>query len=126
MNIVTRALLKKVKNRDIKEFVKHWDALEALVIRIYRANAASVDDEKEYSSLRRWVSKKYSPLRSTLYPYWQRARVAGETTKEDPYASLLSAAVAQDFIANWSAMQTLPAAREALNNLLLELQGKGL
>jgi hypothetical protein len=38
----------------------------------------------------------------------------------DPFANLLEPAQASDFVDNWTAMQTLPAARESLNMLLLD------
>jgi hypothetical protein len=41
--------------------------------------------------------------------------------REDPFARLLAAGAARDFAGNWAAMQTLPAAREALNRWLMDL-----
>lgn len=123
MNIVTRALLKNNRNRRLKGFIARWDALEALVIRIYRAGQASPSDEHEYHDLRAWLEREYRRWEPDLSLYWRRARVAGQQTGQDPFKALLASSSANDFTHNWGAMQTLPAAREALNQFLLKSTG---
>jgi hypothetical protein len=118
VNPVTQALLSQVPNRRVARFVRRWDALEALVVRVYRAGTATGGDEAAYSRTRRWLLKRYPGWRAALTPYWQRTTVGGEPAREDPFAKLLAAAQAHDFVDNWAAMQTLPAAREALNEWL--------
>jgi len=48
--------------------------------------------------------------------------VDGRPALEDPFLWLLSYEEITEFRQNWRAMQTLPAAREAINRLLIELQ----
>jgi hypothetical protein len=42
----------------------------------------------------------------------------------DPFLAILAAKDASDFAGDWGALQTLPAAREALNKLLLSIIGR--
>jgi hypothetical protein len=124
MNIVTRALAIKIKDRRLKDWIAHWDALEALVIRVYKGNQAGAQDEAEWGRLRPWLQKEYPRWETALGPHWRQAHVAGEPAREDPFLRLLAYEQAQAFVGNWAAMKTLPAAREALNRLLMEM-GEG-
>ena len=119
-NLFTRAILKQIGDPDLREFVMRWDVLEFLVIRVFRAKAASREDEDEYRQLRTWLSKNYSRWQAALTPYWEQARVAGEPAKHDPFLFLLSGSTSGWFAGNWAAMQHLPAAREALNQFLID------
>ncbi len=121
-NIVTRALAKRTKDRRLKAWIAHWDALEALVIRVYKAKGATPQDEAEYRRLRTWLSKQTPAWAEKLRPYWRQATLAGAPAQEDPFARLLSPAQAAEFAGDWRFMQTLPAAREAINQYLLDLQ----
>ena len=120
MNPFTRAILRRVKNRDLKRFTAYWDRLESLVIRVYKKGAASQAEEAEYRAVRAWLLKSYPKWRAALQPYWQATKVAGEATGEDPFEALLATPQASGFVGNWRAMQTLPAAREALNEYLVD------
>jgi hypothetical protein len=122
MNIVTGALAKRLKNHHLKDWIAHWDALEALVIRVYKGKKATSEDETEYRRLRAWLTRNYPRWQAALRPHWQQSLLAGEPALADPFTRLFSALQAADFAGDWSAMQTLPAAREALNRYLLELQ----
>lgn len=124
MNIVTRTLAKKVKDRRLKEWIAHWDALEALVIRVYKGKAATAENEAEWGRLRSWLLQAYPRWEAALRPHWQKALLAGEPAGEDPFCRLMAFAQAREFVDNWAAMQTLPAAREALNRLLIEMGEK--
>jgi hypothetical protein len=103
-------------------FIAHCDALEALVIRVYKRAEASAADEAEYLALRRWLRAHYGSWQEVLRPLWQEAQVGGERAREDPFVKLIAAESAAAFVDNWNAMQNLPAAREALNQLLLRLR----
>ncbi len=127
MNIVTQALVKRLakefaKNSRLKEWIAHWDAMEALVIRVYKAKGAAPQDEAEYARLRPWLHKSYPRWEEAFSPYWRKAMQAGALATQDPFARLLAAREAGDFAGDWSAMQTLPAAREAINQYLLDRQ----
>lgn len=121
MNPFTRAILQKLKNRQLDTFVRRWDELEALVIGVYKAGAATIEDERQYQRARLWLLANYPRWQAELEPYWRATRIKGEPLSEDPFPELLSRSRVQDFSGDWSAMQTLPAARESLNEFLLEL-----
>lgn len=119
MNIVTQKLVKQVNNQSLKEFVSHWDSLEGLVVNVYRTNYATAGDEAEYQHLRSWLVRHYPDWQEALQPHWQGTRISGEVVGEDPFKKLLAFESASDITGSWGAMRILPAAREALNSLLL-------
>lgn len=119
MNPFTQAILARLNDRRLRAFVMRWDALEALVIRVYKRGAAQTSDASEYRRLRRWLQNAYPALHPELEPYWKVVRIDGEPALEDPFLYVLGAPQAEDFCANWRIMQTLPAAREALNEFLV-------
>lgn len=121
MNIVTQKLIKQVNNQGLKDFVYHWDNLEELVVNVYRTNYATAEDEAEYQHLRGWLDRHYQDWQAALRPYWQGTRISGEAVGEDPYKKLLAFECARDIAGSWSAIRTLPVAREALNELLLSI-----
>lgn len=99
--------------------IAHLDALEALVIRVYKGGAATPADEVEYNNLRAWLAANYPRWQEALEPHWQQSRVAGRPAAEDPVLRLLGAETAAGFVGDWGAMQNLPAVREALNRFIL-------
>lgn len=124
MNPVTRALARRLEDDHLRAFIAHWDALEVLVIRVFRVKEATPEDEAEYRRLRSWLQENYPRWQEALRPHWQQAMMAGEVAQEDPFARVMAASQARDFVGNWPAMQALPAAREAINRLLVELLDK--
>ena len=120
MNPFTRSLVTRVKDSSLVEFVRQWDELEALIVRVYRANAATPEDEAVYTRRRAWLLSAYAGYRDRLNAYWPRSRIGRQPTPEDPFARLLAIERAADLVDNWDAMQTLPAARESLNLMLLD------
>jgi len=120
MNPFTQSLLRKLQNRRLKQFVERWDALEALVIGVYKHGAAESTDEAQYNRIRAGLLKTYPGWQPVLELYWRKTSVAGEPAARDPFSSLLAVREASGFAANWRAMQTLPAAREALNKYLVD------
>jgi hypothetical protein len=124
MNPFTRSILKRLQNRRLQPFVEHWDRLEALVIRVYKSRAAGPQDEAEYRQVRSWLLVHYPTWQTVLEPYWRSAPIGGEPASQDPFTDLLSNPAASGFIENWKAMQTLPAARQALNEFIVaQIQG---
>jgi hypothetical protein len=119
MNPFTRFLRQWTDDKGLHKLVEHCDALEALVVRVYKMGEATPADEAEYQALRRWLQANYTSWEATLRPYWQQATVQGTRVQTDPFKALLRAERAADFVGDWSAMQRLPAAREALNRLVL-------
>lgn len=120
MNPFTQSLIVRIGDPHLAEFVRHWDALEALIVRVYRSGRLSPADQREHRRLRDWLRRNYRQWRRGLGPHWRRTRIAGQATASDPFESLLDPRSPASFIDNWPAMQTLPAAREALNQLLLD------
>lgn len=120
MNPFTRFLSQWSKDQPLHEFIRHWDTLEALAIRVYKNGRASAEDEVKHQEARAALQKMYPVLSDKLRPYWQQARVAGHPEHDDPFDFLLSPSQAADFVGNWAALQHLPAAREALNQLLVK------
>lgn len=120
-NPVTYSLIQQLDDPALAKFAAYWDALEALVIRVYREKRATPEDEFEFQALRKWLKPAYVRWRESLQPYWSRTRVGGATAQEDPFARLMWAQGAGAFIGDWSGMQNVPAAREALNGFLLDL-----
>lgn len=119
MNPFTRFLSQWLRNDTIEEFILPWDAVEALVIRVYKNGRATAEDEEGYRQARATLQKIYPKLAEGLRPYWQQARVGGRLEHDDPFLFLLTPDRAADFVDNWVAMQHLPAAREALNQYIL-------
>lgn len=121
MNIFTRFLSGGLQDGRLEEWISHWDVLEALVVRVYKGKGATAEDEGEYGRIRPWLQENYSQWQVALKPHWQVALVAGKPAKVDPFERLMRAERAADFVGDWEAMQVLPAAREALNRLLLAI-----
>lgn len=124
MNPFTRFLKQWTKDDKLDELIEHVDALEALIIRVYRQGKATAADEAEYQALRRWMEANYSSWQDRLQPLWEEATVAGEPAQEDPFLRLFRAEHAAAFVDDWKTMQTLPAAREALNKLVIGLRAE--
>lgn len=107
----------------MKSFVQRWDALEALVVRVFRAKAATAGDEAEFADLRGWLMANYAALQPALEPLWRQAKRAGKLCEDDPFLFLMSPESATVFAGSWPHMQALPAARESLNRLVLQMNG---
>lgn len=120
MNPYTRSLLERIDDADLRSWVESWDELESLVIEVYRLEAAGPDDERKYRRLRGELQRDYERWKSALEGHWQGLEAGGEPLDRDPFWVLLKPEEVGAFVENWKAMQTLPAAREALNNYLIE------
>ncbi len=121
MNLFSRLFVRLVRYRDLRKFVQQWDELEELLIHIYKAGAASPAETCNHAKLRSQLQTTYAQWQLQLHEYWTDTQAAGKTVKDDPFLKLLAIEQADDFVDNWRGMQTLPAAREALNNLLLDI-----
>jgi hypothetical protein len=120
---ITALLRRRTGAQTLVEFVKYWDALESLVIRVYRGKSAQAGDQTEHARLSTWLCKNYPNVQPVLEPRWRRSRVGTEAPTHDPFAALLAIDSAEAFIDNWEAMRQLPAAREALNQLVVDESG---
>ena len=121
MNPYTRSLLQRIENPALHDWVEAWDQLESLVVEIYRTEAAGPDAQNEYRDLKQRLITGYERWKDELRPHWDGLQAGGEPVQTDPFQKLLEPESAQGFLENWRAMQTLPAAREALNSYLIAL-----
>lgn len=119
MNPVTRTLLDKIDDPALEAFVAGWDNLEALVIDVFKSNVLSEEQQLAYLALQAHLSRAYAGWQQELAPFWHAARVNDLPVEQDPFLSLLEPAAAGEFLGNWAALQILPAAREALNEMLM-------
>lgn len=124
MNPFTRFLQQWAQDKDLHTFVEHCDALEALVIRVYKEGEASGADEAEYQALRRWLRANYPAWEAELRSFLKAGNKQGVAEGEDPFRAIIRAEHAADFVGNWGAMQQLPTAREALNRLIMKRSGE--
>ena len=121
MNPFTRFLRQWTQDdAELNHLVEQCDALESVVIRVYKEGEATAADEAQYQAIRRWMRENYPAWQDALRPYWQQALVAGRSAAEDPFLRLTAPESASAFVGDWQAMQMLPAARVALNRLVIQ------
>lgn len=89
------------------------------MIRVFRGKSATPADEAAHGPLRAWLHAHYEDWRAVLEPHWRQSKMAGQLATQDPFALLMHVETAAGFVGQWPVMQALPAAREALNRLIL-------
>lgn len=119
MNPFTRFLRQWSGDKKLETFIEHCDALESLIIRVYKRGKTTAGDEAEYQALRRWMNTNYPAWKDALRPIWKEVQVGGAPVQEDPFLRLTCAEHSEEFVDDWKTLQHLPAAREALNKLVL-------
>jgi len=119
MNPFTRFLSRNQQSEPLHRLIEQCDRLEALVIRVYKGQQATLADEQEYAALRTWFQANYANWQEKLKPHWQKVLAGGKPPEQDPVMRLLAAAAAVNFVGDWGAMQHLPAMREALNRFVV-------
>lgn len=117
-NPFTRFLSQWSADKQIQEFVAHWDVLELVVVQVYRQKMTPAAAQHEFDHTWPWLRQQYDRWDPVLRPFWQQTQAAGARTQTDPFRLLLALTQPEDIIGNWRAMQHLPAAREALNQYL--------
>jgi hypothetical protein len=118
-NPFSRFLGRDLGHTALDQFRHDWDLLEALIVQLYRGEVDPTASQGEWASIRRRARKGLRRFGPALKPYWQDAKVGGEDAAEDPFVTLTRSASTSAFVDNWRMMQTLPAARQALNGLLI-------
>jgi hypothetical protein len=106
-----RQLLPEDQQQQVEDLFRQWDALEALIVRVYRNRCADDQDEAAYAKLRAWFGQGHGRLDAAIDQADQRTRGAA--------GNLLSQASAAEFVDNWSAVRQLATVREALNLALM-------
>ncbi len=119
MNPFTQALMRRLEDSRLEAFIERWDTLEALVIRVYRRGRATESEKEQYARLRAELRVEYPRYRQDLRPYWEAAGDLAAEPEGDPFERLIAIPEAGQFADNWTAMQTLPGARQALNEYLV-------
>lgn len=120
MNPFTRFLQQWTREGEFETLVEHCDALQALIVRVYKQGEATGADEAEYQALRRWMKAHYGSWRDALRPFWQHRLASAEDAGSDPFEAMFNRSSASEFVGAWNVMQQLPNAREALNRLILK------
>lgn len=106
--------------KSLQRFVSDWGELESLCIATFKAERFSAQDAQSWSVLRKRITRAYGKFEHDLRPYWAAVKVEGQIVQEDPFRRILSVEALSDVVGNWSLMQQLPAAREALNHFILK------
>ena len=111
--------LEGLDRREIKTFAANWDLLEELVSDVYSKGEVDPTDRDLFGSLKLALKRYYQQLGEEFQPYWTQVRVAGRVLTRDPFAELLESPGLSTIISNWDVMSKVPAAREALNLMLV-------
>lgn len=109
----------RVDQKEIDLFIANWEMLEELVTDVYSKGQVDPTDRDLFGSLKFALKRYYRLLAEELKPFWRQVKVAGKLLKNDPFAELLDAPGLSAFLTNWEAIQKVPAAREALNLMLV-------
>jgi hypothetical protein len=123
MNPFTRFLNQWSQNRQLDDFIAHWDGLEGVVVGVYREKMTPAEAEAEFQRVWSWLRHNYGQWERELRPYWQQTKAAGEPVQTDPFRLLLAIEAPHTILGNSEAIQHLPAAREALNRFILDRSG---
>jgi len=119
LNPFSRFLGQWSQNRPFTGFVARWDELESITVRVYRQKMTPAEARPAFEQVWPWLRQHYPQWEAGLRPYWQQTKAAGQPTQTDPFALLLAFDQPEAILDNWTAMQHLPAAREAINHYLL-------
>ena len=118
MNPFSRFLSQWSGDGALQAFVEHWDALESIVVRVYREKVSPAEAEAEFRRVWPWLREEYGRWEAALRPLWQATKAGGKPTQVDPFRLLLAFEQPADILGDWKVMQHLPAAREALNHFV--------
>lgn len=119
-NPVTQQLIEQINDKQLAKFVEAFDVLEVLIIQIFKSKQADRQDRKLYRKAQKQLNKHYPRWQPALLNYWPNTTINNEPITEDPFLKLVSLNDAINFIDNWEMMQTIPPARQALNEWLLD------
>ena len=95
-----------------------------MVVRVYRQKITPAAARAEFEEVWPWLRQQYGVWEESLRPFWIQTTAGGQPTQYDPFQLLLAFTAPEDIRHNWTAMQHLPAAREALNQLILSQSDK--
>lgn len=124
-NPFSRYLRQFAGDRAFDDFVEQWDVLESVVVRVYRGKTTVAAAQPDFDHAWPRLREAYPHWEPALRPYWQATRAAGEPTHQDPFQLLLDLPSLEVLEGNWTIMQHLPAAREAINRFLVDHASEG-
>ena len=117
---MTRRLLDEIDDPELAAFAMAWDSFEECLVWIYREGSCPPELEQRHSGLRSSLERHLAAWEEDLRPLWQATRIDGAAVRHSPFRTVLAARRPRDVVGNRDLMRTLPAAREAINHLLLE------
>lgn len=120
MNPVTRRLLDDVEDPELAAFALAWDGLEECLVQIYRMAECPPELAARHAEGRASVEAGLRTWEPALQPHWNETRINGVPPSESPFLAVVAVRSPGAVIGDRDLMRTLPAAREALNHLLLE------
>jgi hypothetical protein len=121
MNPFSKFLRQWSQDDSLAEFVEYWDRLERLVVQVYRQKLTPEAAVGEFEQVWPWLRAHYEAWEGALRPLWTQTVAGGQPTQQDPFQLLLALSSPKAISGDWVAMQHLPAAREALNQLILQV-----
>lgn len=119
MNPFTRFLRQWSDDEPLEQFIAHWDTVEHVMVNLYRGKISLLEAKPLFDEAWPWLRANYGRFQKQLRPYWQQTETAGQITQQDPFQMLIDLPEPAAIEGNWTAMQHLPTAREALNQFLL-------
>jgi hypothetical protein len=120
VNPVTRRLLDRIDDPELAALATAWDAFEECLVGVYRKGEPEPGARGELEARRLAAGRAHRRWASALVPYWQTVTVGGSVVTVDPFEAALGTPLpARDVGGRREALRMLPAAREALNRLLL-------
>lgn len=123
-NPFTRFLNSNQQDRHLDRFIILWDAMEERCIDTYQAGDCTPDENRDWQLLRANLRKAYGKVSELLAPHWKTATIKGRPVDKDPFLHVLQTGSLEEVIDNWSLLQHLPPAREAINRCILAQQQK--
>ena len=105
---------------NIERFLSYWDELEFITIRVYQKKMTVEEARPDFDRVWPWLRNNYGEWEVGLRPYWQQTISGGQPTQTDPFWLLINKQTPEDILGDWTAMQHLPSAREALNQYILD------
>lgn len=118
-NPFTRFLSQWSSDPDFDAFVARWDELERVVVSVYREKMSVMEATRPFQETWPWLRDAYPAWEDALRPYWEPTQAGGKRVTQDPFRLLLAIPEPAAIPGDWSAMQHLPSAREAINRFVV-------
>jgi hypothetical protein len=120
---IARLLGQGAQRPALDALIAHCDVIETLVIQIFRTKQTSAEDARAFAAAATGARDAAMQLADRLDPLWRKSLIGGVPAAHNPFTYWAALSGTAACIGNWEAMQTLPAMREALNELILLERG---